>query len=205
MTPIQKPPLEEKFLNCLQIVLEVEGGCSDDPHDPGGRTFQGITQREYDAWRKTLGEKPRDVCLADSRDILDIYYKNYWLPWGGRLWVGLDQMYFDQCVNQGRVQATKNLQRAVNNFDDPGWMSAAFRSLGLRDSAITVDGKMGPQTFEAVSHINGRRGFLATYYDQDMNFYRKLQNWYYYGRGWTARATKVYQRAMVLFEEGRRP
>jgi lysozyme family protein len=57
------------FSRCLTLVLASEGGNDDDPDDPGGRTSRGITQREYDAYRKTRRNLPSDVWKASQSAI----------------------------------------------------------------------------------------------------------------------------------------
>ena len=49
------------FERCLAVTLKWEGGYSNHPDDPGGPTMQGIIQREYDAWRRKQGKRPRPV------------------------------------------------------------------------------------------------------------------------------------------------
>lgn len=198
--PINVHTNDRQFVACLPKILELEGGNDDDPHDPGGRTSRGVTQREYDVYRKRKHLPVKDVWTADWNEIFDIYYEGYWLPWSPQLWPGLDQMYFDQAVNQGPVQAARNLQRAINDSHDPGWTAAALRAVGLRSAAVAVDGHLGPATLYAVSSVTSRLEFLKTYYHWDMTYYRRLRNWYYYGRGWAARAAAVYRRALEIFD-----
>ena len=45
-----RPP---RFLACLPFTLKEEGGYSNDAHDPGGKTMEGIIQREYDRYRSS--------------------------------------------------------------------------------------------------------------------------------------------------------
>ena len=42
----------ENFQACLAFTLKYEGGKSNDPRDPGGRTMEGVTQATYDASHK---------------------------------------------------------------------------------------------------------------------------------------------------------
>ncbi|WP_346656139.1 glycosyl hydrolase 108 family protein [Bradyrhizobium sp. dw_78] len=53
-----------RFAICLPFTLKQEGGNSDDPHDPGGRTHKGIIQREYDKYRRSKGLPLRSDFLS---------------------------------------------------------------------------------------------------------------------------------------------
>ena len=57
------------FPLALRIVLKNEGGKVDNPHDPGGRTNKGITNRVYRAWKK---DPTADVFNATDQEITDI-------------------------------------------------------------------------------------------------------------------------------------
>lgn len=198
VAPSSRYKNDKQFLLCLPLIITQEGGNDDDPHDPGGRTSRGIIQREYDKYRKRHGLPVRDVWHADWDEIFDIYYGEYWLPWCPQIWHGLDLMVFDQSVNQGLSQAVKNLQRALNAYHDPGWTAAALRSVYLRSSTVTVDGRLGPATMLAINALYDHGHFLKAYFDWDMSFYRQLRNWARYGRGWKNRATSIYNSALKM-------
>lgn len=205
MPPITIHTDDAQFIVCMPIVIQNEGfpGNDDDPHDPGGRTHAGVIQREYNIYRKNKGLPTRDVWLASWDEVCDIYYISYWQPWCGKLWAGLNQMYFDQSVNQGPVRGAKNLQLALNAWHDPGTLNKALRAVGLRSGTLVVDGHIGPATLLVLNGINDRKSFLKSYLDWDMSYYRQLKNWYYYGRGWTNRANSVYQHALVILNTSR--
>ncbi len=74
----------------LALLLKSEGGNDDDAADHGGRTSRGVTQREYDAWRKLQDKSTRDVWTANDDEISQIYHTEYWLPLGDLLPVGID-------------------------------------------------------------------------------------------------------------------
>lgn len=64
---------DNDFGRVMEHILYWEGGCSDHPNDPGGRTFKGIT-----AERGRLNGWTADVCTMPHTMILDIYRKDYW-------------------------------------------------------------------------------------------------------------------------------
>lgn len=107
------------FFRALPVVLEAEGGLSDDPDDRGGLTNHGVTQETYDRWRKLAGEPLRSVEKIDPEEIQAVYHQLYWipgkcdaLPWPASL------LHFDACVNHGVGAAAALLQRAVGVEDD---------------------------------------------------------------------------------------
>lgn len=199
--PISVHTNDKQFILCMLPVITAEGypGNGDDPHDPGGRTHAGIIQTEYDSYRVSVGKPKQDVYLASWAEVCNIYYENYWMPHCPTLWSGLNQMLFDQAVNEGPQQGVKNLQKALNAYHDPGIVSAMLRGLRLRTGTLTVDGDLGPATMGVLNGLKDRRDFLAAYFAWDMQFYRQLVNWVYYGPGWTNRANAIYKAAVALY------
>lgn len=103
--------MSEKFERAVAIILEREGGYVNDPKDPGGETYKGITRRDHpDLWQNG---RPTDQQIAQR------YYDRYWqpvrgddLPWPLCLYV------FDAAVNQGVGPAIRMLQRALDTVQD---------------------------------------------------------------------------------------
>jgi lysozyme family protein len=105
--------MNANFLPCLAFVLKWEGGKDDDPADPGGRTFEGIEQREYNAWCKLRHLPGGDVWQCPQVTVTDIYRVSYWNPYCDALPVGLDLMFFDTAVNEGPAEAVIFLQAVL--------------------------------------------------------------------------------------------
>lgn len=127
----------------------IEGGYVDNPHDPGGATNHGVTQRVYDAWRETQGLPLRSVREIELPETESIYRHMYWHP------AHCDQMpdslaicHFDFAVNHGVTGAAKVLQEAAG---------------------VTADGIIGPATLAA---IEGTLGITAKYLDARAQWYR---------------------------------
>src|SRR6516225_7672433 len=96
--------MNENFEACLKEVLKSEGGYSNNPHDPGGATNHGITQRTYDIYR--AGVKRQDVRHITPFEVEQIYRRYYWDPiLGDELPYGYDYSVFDAAVNSGPRQA----------------------------------------------------------------------------------------------------
>jgi lysozyme family protein len=92
----------DNFERCLAITLKWEGGYSNHPDDPGGPTMRGVIQREYDAWRKKNGKRPRPVKQIDDDELRTIYRDGYWDAMScDELPAGFDLCVFDAAVNSG--------------------------------------------------------------------------------------------------------
>lgn len=116
----------------IDATIKAEGGYVNDPADSGGATKYGITERVARANGYT--GSMRDLPLQTARDI---YKREYAEKPGFTVFPSeVAAELFDTGVNMGTGAATKFLQRAVN---------------ALAGSGITVDGKMGPATRNAVN------------------------------------------------------
>ncbi|MGQ0456662.1 MAG: glycosyl hydrolase 108 family protein [Hyphomicrobium sp.] len=160
------------FMRALAHVLEMEGGYSDDPFDPGGPTNRGITLATFAAWRgETLDASSRarliDVLKRIPDDVVAaIYRKKYWQAASCEaLPAALALMHFDAAVNHGVGGAIRLLQGAVGT---------------------DVDGEIGPQTRAAIA----RTPIIETlkrYADARRARYRALPHFWRFGRGWLRR------------------
>lgn len=166
------------FEKCLPFTLIEEGGYSNDPHDPGGKTMEGILQREYDKYRRKIGLPLQWVKLISDEEMHDIYYNEYWLPHCPMLAPGLNLSFFDQCVNEGPREAILLLQRAM---------------------AIHADGIWGNETENAVKRANLTPGTIIQNYTNDrMRFYRSLKNYRYFGHDWIHRSTTIEKHSLAM-------
>lgn len=50
-----------KFRRCHEVTKAWEGGWSDHPADPGGKTMYGVTEAVYHAWLRQHGKPVRPV------------------------------------------------------------------------------------------------------------------------------------------------
>jgi lysozyme family protein len=100
--------------DAMKIYLKFEGGKDDDPQDPGGRTNQGVIQREYTAWRRKQGLPNQDVFLMTNAERDAIYWQNYGAKVRfNELPPGIDLVVTDGAINSGPSQAIKWVQRAL--------------------------------------------------------------------------------------------
>lgn len=141
----------------LKHLLGNEGGYSDNPADPGGKTMYGITERVARA-HGYAGEM-RDLPLPAATAI---YRVDYWAP------IKADQLpdalrfhVFDAAVNSGPAQAVKWLQQAAG---------------------VTVDGVIGPKTLAAAANVTPGK-----YSGIRLRFMTGLITWSTFGKGWARR------------------
>ncbi len=121
----------DRFAVALRLVLEFEGGKTDDPADRGGRTAFGITQRTFDAWRAKGGGATSDVWTITPEEVAAIYRAEYWEAVGcDAIAPPLDLVAFDAAVNHGVSGARAFLSAA--QWSDSGPELQAFALLTLR-------------------------------------------------------------------------
>lgn len=168
--------MDNNFEQCLAFVLKEEGGNDDDPHDHGGRTSRGITQREWDKFRITRPDRPTDVWQASDEDIKTIYHDEYWMRNAHALPAGLDLEYLDFEVNAGTGQATKTLQRILG---------------------VSVDGVFGEQTMAAINNA-AIPDLINKYADARDTFYRSLAQYPRYGKDWSGRTARCKHTALAM-------
>ena len=98
--------MQENFQECIDFLLEHEGGYVWHKSDPGGETNWGITKRTAE-W--VLGREV-DMKTLSRETAVKIYEMKYW-PYFGHLPPGLDLCAFDFGVNAGPTRAQRILQR----------------------------------------------------------------------------------------------
>jgi lysozyme family protein len=173
--------MDQRFKACLPYTLREEcpdpehwsdsRNFSNDPHDPGGETMCGITQREYNAWRHKHGLKPAAVQEITETEGEEVYYENYWLPYCPALPPGMDLAFFDAAVNEGSAEAIKMLQHTLG---------------------ITADGVWGPLTDRMVQGLQGSDVVMVKRYTQVREaVYRTFRGYRYFGRGWERRSAEI--------------
>jgi lysozyme family protein len=149
------------FDRAFEIVVGVEGGYVDDPHDPGGRTRYGISQRAY---------PHEDIVNLTLTRAKELYARDYWRPAGCNLlqWP-MNLALFDAAVNQGVKPAVRIAQ---NEF------------------GAVQDGVMGPKTAARINAVPPREA-TARYLRARSDYYRSLAQWDRYGEGWVNRLFRV--------------
>ncbi len=125
-----------EFQRCLAVTLKFEGGKSDNPNDPGGRTMFGVTQKVYTAWRIAQNLVPQDVYQMSALECQSIYYTNYWQQAGCDVLVWpMDLLVFDCAVNSGVGRAREFLSYTTDPGTYLSWRLTFVRWLARKPTA----------------------------------------------------------------------
>jgi len=160
------------FLKALAHVLDMEGGYSNDPYDPGGPTNRGITLDVYAKFKNQIvDDASRARLIAELKRIPDatvaaIYQQRYFDAASCPVFTApLALMHFDAAVNHGVGAAIRMLQGVVG---------------------VTADGEIGPETLAAIG-AKGLADLLDDYAETRRTRYRALPHFWRFGRGWLKR------------------
>lgn len=184
--------LDPDFEKCLPDTEVQEGvpwasgplpmrAYSNDAHDPGGKTGEGIIQREYDLKRRQWGLPTRDIRLMSKDEERTIYYTDYWCAGHcPEMPAGLDLECFDDVVNEGIHRGISLLQIALR---------------------VSVDGWFGPETRTAIDAAVAGHDVVALidrYKIAREAFYHGLATFRYFGGGWIKRAETIDRQANAM-------
>ena len=179
---------DDGFADALDHVLEMEGGFTDDPHDPGGPTNLGITLAVFAAWRKTAVSAAnrarliRDLKAIDRASVTAIYRTRYWdAAHCDALPAPIAFMHFDAAVNHGVGTAIRCLQEALG---------------------VSIDGEVGPETRAAAARAS-IAATLDAYAAIRERRYRALPHFWRFGRGWLRRVDVTLSRARAALDTHR--
>ncbi|MBX9924848.1 MAG: TIGR02594 family protein [Hyphomicrobiaceae bacterium] len=180
----QRPrPMPLAFDDALAHVLDMEGGYTDDPEDPGGPTNKGLTLADLTRHRGiALTSSNRNALIAELRaisdtDVRSIYATAYWRRSGCPAlppWLAL--FHFDTAVNMGTGTAIRMLQTALG---------------------VEIDGEVGPVTTAAAATADPVP-LLDAYAGLRRQRYRSLSTFPRFGRGWLNRTSRTLDRARTL-------
>jgi lysozyme family protein len=179
MTPDILTP-EGRFDHAVNIVLEHEGGYSNDPDDPSGETNFGITEKDLKENTQELSLDVKELTRAQA----EYFYKTvYWdkFHYDAINSLPIATKIFDMAVNMGAHEAHELVQRAL------GYCGY---------SNLAVDGVLGGHTLAAINEVclHGREPDLM---DEIINeakwFYERLVEekpvLNKFLKGWLARAS----------------
>lgn len=165
------------FQRCMDIVFLKEGGYSNHPDDNGGPTNFGITLATYRSWKGNQKLTEDDVRKLTREEAVEIYRSRYWnalrcddLP------AGVDLIIFDFGVNAGISRSAKMLQKIIG---------------------AEADGSIGNATLGAIPSMKPR-DIIAEMTKRKLEFYKGLDDWPVFGKGWTNRALAVEQSAIAM-------
>ena len=157
------------FERAFERLIGHEGGFQQDTKDrgnwTGGQVGKGVCKgTKYGISAAAYpGEDIEHLTIERARLL---YRRDYWGPAGcDAVPDGLKFDLFDMCVNSGRVNAVKTLQRAVGE---------------------TADGILGPLTLQAVQSMHPDL-LTARFNGARLLFLTDATTWPAYGRGWARR------------------
>jgi lysozyme family protein len=156
---------------------------SNDAHDPGGKTMEGIIQREYDRKRRQWGLPVQEVREMSKDEERTIYFTDYWMPHCPFIPDGLDLEFFDLNVNGGESRAVKELQLVIG---------------------IGPDGVWGDETQQHVTDLGASGNVIAAikaYGAKREAFYQSLGTFRYFGADWTRRTSEIEREGEQLAAE----
>ncbi len=108
-----------RFAQVQAVTAKWEGGWSDHPADPGGKTMYGLTDRVWQAYLREKGEPPSPVRSATKEQVEDLFKSQYWDAVGGdSLPPGIDLAVYDFAIQSGQTRAVRHLQAALGIKQD---------------------------------------------------------------------------------------
>ena len=175
---------------------EFEGVYSDEPTDPGGETYSGISRRSWPNWKgwdivdkyKKLygtGSKFKAAIVKDTvlqSAIKEFYKEEFWDKCkGDKIGGKIGQAVFDFAVNAGTSVAQSILQKSVNVF---------LKYADLK--AISEDGIIGLISLNAIASLNPEQ-LLDEYLWQRVHWYgtRSASLRETYMSGWVERTADL--------------
>lgn len=171
--------MQPNFDRSLPLVLEYEGGYTNDRRDPGNWTSGKVGVGQLKGTKKGIAASAfphLDIKNLTDRQIAEIYRAKYWdRVKGDDLPSGVDFTTFDAGVNSGPARSVKWLQ-SVLGVDQDGIVGANETLPALASADI-------PKTIKA--HCAKRLGFV-----------RSLAIWSTFGKGWSRRIANVEATAL---------
>jgi lysozyme family protein len=168
--------MKDNWQKSFEMMLESEGGYVNHPSDPGGMTNLGVTKRVWEEWVGRESNEKEMRSLTPEM-VAPLYKRRFWdackcdeLP------SGIDYLVFDFAVNAGPGRSAKILQAAVG---------------------ATPDGAIGPMTLAAVNKHDGAE-LVTKFSDAKEAFYRSLNTFGTFGKGWLNRVAAVKVKADTL-------
>lgn len=157
------------FDRAFSLLLSYEGGYSNDPNDPGGRTLYGISEKSHPLlWQHAPPTKEQAK---------DLYYTQYWLPAHCPDFPQpIALLVFDSAVNLGVSQSLRLLQRSLSVPEDGLWGPVSQQALATED----------------IGQV--QQNFLT----ERALFYADLPHWRHFRRGWIRRLFDLAHYASLL-------
>jgi lysozyme family protein len=168
--------MKDNWQKSFEQMLASEGGYVNHPSDPGGMTNLGVTKRVWEEWVGRESNEKEMRSLTPEM-VAPLYKRKFWdackcdeLP------TGVDYLVFDFAVNAGPGRSAKILQTAVG---------------------VPADGGIGPITLAAVKAQDPTE-LIQKFSDAKEAFYRSLNTFETFGKGWLNRVAAVKIKASSM-------
>lgn len=168
--------MQSNWQKSFELMLKSEGGYVNNPADPGGMTNLGVTKATWENWIGRESDEAEMRALTPEK-VEPLYKRKFWdmckcddLP------DGIDYLVFDFAVNAGPGRSAKILQTAVS---------------------VTPDGGIGPMTLAAVAQ-HSPADLIEKFSQSKEDFYRSLNTFATFGKGWLNRVAHVKQLATEM-------
>lgn len=125
------------FEHAIEAVMKKEGGYVADPDDAGGETNFGISKRRY---------PEIDIAALTREEAIALYRRDFWNP----IYEHLEPQACATKLLELTLHLRHGEQRPYYETDMLGvrLVQQALRMLG--DMIVSVDGRFGPQTLQAI-------------------------------------------------------
>ena len=124
-----------KFRRCHDVTKTWEGGWSDHPADPGGKTMYGVTEVVFHAWLRKHAKPIRPVRQITVAEAEEVYFEEYWVPCRGpTLAAGVDLATYDASVNSGVSRGRQWLLASIGGPDHETVKRICAKRLGFMQS-----------------------------------------------------------------------
>lgn len=110
--------VSDKFLRSLSVTAAWEGGWSNNPRDPGGKTMFGVTNDTWTKFCAKVGLPNKPVRSITRSDAEQLFFSEFWNAAKCEgLAAGVDLATFDASVNSGVSRGLKWLMGSVGGSD----------------------------------------------------------------------------------------
>lgn len=104
-----------KFQRSHAVTAEWEGGWSNHPADPGGKTMFGVTEATWVRFRKKMGMAIKSIRSITRQDAEHLFFVEFWQAAGCEgLADGVDLATYDASVNSGVSRGRKWLLASLD-------------------------------------------------------------------------------------------
>ena len=164
---------DKVYCQIVKLVINSEGGYSNNVHDAGGATKFGVAFNFNRALLESMGVKEADMPNLTYDQACQIYYIKYWLPCKANEIPDLRLAYihFDSAVNCGVGQALVFLSRLSKN--------PKFFEGGNKNQALWMQ-------------------LVLEYMAIRLNYYTHIKNRKYFLEGWANRLVDVVHNALTM-------